>query len=176
MPTQAKIDDVEEIRKLIKDSTVAVSADYTGLSLSAMTELRRTLRENNVTFRVVKNRLAHLAADAAECPELKDIIEGPTGLAFGFADPVEPAKALKQYIIKNRSELKLRGGVLDGRTLSAEEVDQLASLPSKEDLVALLLGRIQSPLTSLVYVLNAPVAALARALQGVADGKAKEES
>ena len=174
MPTQAKIDEVEAIRKLMADSTVAIAADYTGLPVSAMTELRRTLRQNNVKFRVVKNQLARLAADAAEQPETKIIIEGPTGLAFGFGDPVEPAKALKQYVVANRSALKVRGGVLDGRALSAEEVDQLASLPSKDELVAQLLSRVQSPIYGLANVLNAPVAGLARALRQVAESKAEE--
>ncbi len=174
MPTQAKVDEVEEIRRLMADSTVAIAADYTGLPVSAMTELRRTLRQNNVKFRVVKNRLARLAADAAEQPETKIIIEGPTGLAFGFGDPVEPARALKQYVVASRSELKVRGGVLDGRALSAEEVDELASLPPKDELVAQLLSRIQSPIYGLANVLNAPIAGLARALQAVAESRAEE--
>jgi large subunit ribosomal protein L10 len=174
LPTQAKVDEVEEIRKLMADSTVAIAADYTGLPVSAMTELRRTLRQNNVKFRVVKNRLARLAADAAEQPEAKIIIEGPTGLAFGFGDPVEPARALKQYVVANRSALQVRGGVLDGRALSADEVDELASLPPKDELVALLLNRVQSPIYGLANVLNAPIAGLARALQAVAESKAEE--
>ncbi len=174
LPTQTKIEEVEEVRKLMADSTVAIAADYTGLPVAAMTELRRVLRQNDVKFRVVKNRLARLAADAAERPEIKIIIEGPTGLAFGFGDPVEPARTLKQYVAANRSALKLRGGVLDGRALSAEEVDELASLPSKDELVAQLLSRIQSPIYGLANVLNAPIAGLARALRAVADSKAED--
>ena len=123
---------------------------------------------------MVKNRLARLAADAAEQPETKIIIEGPTGLAFGFGDPVEPARALKQYVVANRSALKVRGGALDGRALSAEEVDELASLPPKDELVAQLLTRVQSPIYGLANVLNAPIAGLARALQAVAESKTEE--
>ncbi len=165
VPTDRKLKGVEDIQKLLETCTAAIVADYTGLKVDAMTTLRRTLRQRGVTFRVVKNTITYLAADAAGKPAVKDIVQGPTGIAFGFEDPVEPAKALAEFISSTRSTLKIRGGILEDRALSAGEVASLAALPSKDQLIANLLGQLQAPITSLAYVLNAPVASLARVIQ-----------
>ena len=165
MPTERKVKAVEGLRRLIEGCTVAVSADYTGMGVGAMTELRRALRQRGVEFHVVKNNLTYLAADAAGRPLVKDIVQGPTGIAFGFADPVEPARALTEFVKSTRSPLQIRGGVLGDRVLTAQEVGDLALLPAKEELVARLMAHLQSPVAGLTYVLNAPVSALARVLQ-----------
>ena len=165
MPTDRKVKDVEDLQKLLESCTAAISADFTGLKVDAMTALRRALRERGVTFRVVKNRITYLAADAAGRPAVKEIVQGPTGIAFGFEDPVEPAKALTDFMISTRSPLKIRGGLLGDRALSSEEVASLAALPSRDQLIAHLLGQLQAPITSLAYVLIAPVASLARVIQ-----------
>ena len=165
MPTQTKIDTTDEIRKLIEECTVAITADFSGLPVDDMNSLRRSLRESGVTFRVVKNRLTYLAADAAGRPNLKDVVHGPTGLAFGFGDPVDPAKALTQFVQTNRSPLQIKGGVMGDRTLTPEDIGRLAALPTRDVLLSQLLGQIQAPATSLAYVLSAPVGALARVLQ-----------
>ena len=174
MPTERKEQIVAELRRLIEGSTVAISADYTGMTVGAMTELRRTLRQSEVEFHVVKNRLTYLAADAASRPLVKEIVQGPTGIAFGFADPVEPARVLVDFIRANRSSLKIRGAVLGDRQLSAEEVAALAALPSREELIARLLGQLQAPIARLTYVLNAPLSGLMTVLQRAA--KATGES
>ena len=145
--------------------TIAISADYTGLGVGAMTQLRRALRDKGVEFRVVKTTLAHLAADAAGRPAMKDITEGPTGFAIGYGDPMDPAKALVDFIRANRSALRIKGGLMGGKTLSAAEVDTLATLPSREELIARLLGQMQGPIAGLVYTLNAPISGLANVLQ-----------
>ena len=145
--------------------TIAISADFSSLGVGDMTALRRTLREKGVQFRVIKNSLALLAADAAGRPAMKEIIEGPTGIAFGYDDPTGPAKALSEFIRDARSPLRIKGGVMGEQVLTAEEVGRLASLPSREELVARLLGQLQSPVSGLVYVLNAPISGLARVLQ-----------
>ncbi len=165
MPTQRKIDSVEEMRKWMAECTIAISTDYTGLDVGAMTALRRTLREKGAQYRIIKNTLALLAADAAGRATMRDLIEGPTGIAFGYGDPVEPAKALSEFVRSTRSPLNVRGGVMGDRPLSAAEVGALATLPPKDVLVARLLGQMQAPLTGLVYVLNGPIAGLARVLQ-----------
>lgn len=165
MPTETKISIVQELSKLIEGSTIAISADYTNMSVGDMTDMRRALREKNVEFRVVKNSLLYLAAEAAGKPLMRDIVEGPTGIAFGYADPVEPAKALNDFVQATRVPLKIMGGVMGDRSLSAEEVATLATLPSKSELIARLLGQLQSPISGLAYVLNAPISSLARVLQ-----------
>ena len=165
MPTERKISSVEALRGWIEQCSIAISTDYSGLSVGAMTDLRRALREKGVQYRVVKNRLAFLAADAASRPLIKDIIEGQTGIAFGYGDPSEPAKALSEFIRDTRSVLKIRGGVMGEQALTAEEVNRLATLPSSQELIARLMGQLQGPVTGLVYVLNAPISGLARVLQ-----------
>ena len=157
------------MRDWMERCTVAISADYSRLRVGDMTVLRKVLREKGVEFRVIKNTLAYLAADAAGKPEIKGIVEGPTGLAFGYGDPTEPAKALSDFIRRTRSPLKIRGGAMDGRSLTAQEVNTLATLPSREQLVARLLGQLQGPISGLVYVLNAPISGLARVLQAQVD-------
>ncbi|MBM3949100.1 MAG: 50S ribosomal protein L10 [SAR202 cluster bacterium] len=165
MPTQEKVQEVEELKKKIGDCTIAISASYTGQTVASMTAMRRALRAKGVEFRVVKNTLAGIAADAAGKPALKGIIKGQTGIAFGYGDPAEPAKLLSDYIRTNRMTLEIRGGVLGKQALSVDEVRRLAELPPKNELIAKLLGQAQAPIASFVYVLNAPLTALAIVLQ-----------
>ena len=165
MPTEAKRAQVESIRELLEGCTAVVSTDYTGLSVQSMTDLRRSLRGNGVGFRVVKNTLTHLAADAAGKPGMKEIVEGPTGIAFSFDDPVAPAKALREFARTSRLPMTIRGGLLGEQVLTADEVERLADVPSKEELIARLMGQLMAPVTGLAYVLDAPVASLARVLQ-----------
>ena len=175
VPTEAKREQVESIRELLESCTAVVSTDYTGLSVQSMTDLRRSLRGNGVGYRVVKNTLTHLAADAAGKPGIKDIVEGPTGIAFSTDDPVAPAKAIRDFVRSTRSPMTIRGGLLGERVLTAADVDKLADVPSKDELIARLMGQLLAPVTSLAYVLDAPVASLARVLQRKIDAAANQE-
>ena len=165
MPTEQKIEAVDRLREKLEGSTIVISADPTGMSVTDMTAFRRALRERGVEFRVIKNSLAYLAADAAEKPLVKEIIQGPTGIALGTGDPIEPAKALVDFIKANRSPMTIRGAVLEDRALTGAEVESLAALPGKDQLLAQLAGLLMNTVTSLVYVLNAPLAGLATVLQ-----------
>ena len=169
MPTQRNIEAVDDLRGWIEQCTIAITADFSGLRVSEMTGLRRALREKGVQFRVVKNRLVRLAADAAGRPAFKEIVDGPTAIAFGYGEPAEPARALAEYIRATRSSITIRGGLMGDRTLSSREVNTLATLPSKEELVAQLLSRLQAPIAGLVSTLNAPISGLARVLQAQVD-------
>ena len=175
MPTTDKARQVEELAERFSRSTIVITTDYTGLGVDQMTELRRALREKDVEFRVIKNSLALLAADAAGKPEVKEVIEGPTGIAFGYGDASVPAKALADFIRTTKSALTIRGAELDGRVLDTEQVQQLARLPGRDELVAQLLSLMQSPITGLVYVLNGPISGLARVLRQHADNLAQQE-
>ena len=165
MPTEEKIKEVDDLRGYMERCTIVVSTDFSGLSVEEMTVLRGTLRGKEIQFRVIKNRLAHIAADAAGRPEIKGIVQGPTGIAFGYGDPVEPARALADFIRDSKSSLKIRGAVMGDRPLTADEVDSLANLPSKDVLMGQLMGQMQGPISGLVNVLNAPLSSLARVLQ-----------
>lgn len=157
-------------------SVSLVTTDYSGLPVSEMTELRRALREAGVEYRIAKNTLAYLAADKAGKSAVKEVIQGPTGIAFGYDDPIAPARALSGFIRANRSSLEILGGELDGRTLSPEQVNQLATMPSREELVAQLLMRMNGPIAGLVNVLNGPMGGLARVLQAHVDNLQGQEA
>ena len=165
MPTQQNLDRVDAIRDWIDRCTIAIATDYTGLSVADMTSLRKALRDNGIEYRVIKNTLALLAADGSTKPDVKQIVEGPTALAFGYDDPLAAAKVLIDFVRVNRSALKVRGGVMGERVLTTQEIVALAALPSKDELMARLLGQLNAPITGLVYVLSAPLAGLARVLQ-----------
>lgn len=160
MPTEKKRRLVQELKEQLSRCTIAVATDYTGLTANEMTELRRQLRERGVGCRVVKNTLAWIAADEADRPQVKSIVQGPTALALGYGDPAEVPRALEEYIRSTRSNLVIRGAELDGRTLSADEVSSLAKLPSKEVLLGQLTGQLQAPVANLVGVLSSPMAGL----------------
>lgn len=176
MPTQAKFEAVELLKDKFERSSIIITTNYTGLPVSEMTELRRALREAGVEYRIIKNTLAYIAADRAGKPAIKDVITGPTGIAFGYDDPLTPAKALTGFIRSNRSPLAIVGGEMDGRALSDEQVNQLATMPAREELVAQLLTRMNSPVAGLVNVLNGPIAGLARVLQGHVDNTQNQEA
>ena len=176
MPTQAKVDAVNNLAEKFEKSAIVITTNYSGLPVGEMTELRRALREAGVEYRIIKNTLAFLAADQAGRPAVKDVIDGPTGIAFGYGEPTEPAKALSGFIRSNRSALTIQGGELDGRALSSEDVERLASMPTRDELVAMLLMRMNGPISGLVNVLNGPIGGLARVLQGRIDNLQEQEA
>ena len=166
LPTQAKIDRVNELKDKLERCSIAVSANYSGLPVNEVTELRRRMRAASVDFTVVKNNLMKLACDAAQRPSAKEIIAGPTAIAFGYDDPAVVARALSDYIRTTRSVLTIRGAVWgEGQTLAADQVNRLATLPTQTQLVAALLGQMQAPLQRLLGALNGPLRNLDALLQ-----------
>ena len=165
MPTERKKDIIHELTEIIERCAIAIATDYRGLSVAQMAELRSRLRQVGVEYRVVKNTLARFAAEQAGKDGLMGIIEGPTAIAFGYDDVVQPAKALSEYVRTSRTPLTIRGALLDRRVLNAEEVQALSTLPSREVLVANLLGAMQGPVFALARVLNANLQGLMVLLQ-----------
>ena len=173
MPTQQKTQKVASLKEKLEEATIVISTDYTGMSVTAMTAFRKALRGEGVEYRVIKNSLLYLAADEANKPLVKEIVQGPTGIALGVGDPAQPARVLVDFIRANRAPMTIRGGVLDDRALSAEEVNHLASLPPRDQLVAYLMAQLLVPLTSLAYVLSAPLTGLATVLKRRAEALAE---
>ena len=136
-------------------TTMVVATNYRGLSVAEITQLRRRLREAGVEYRVVKNTLARLAAERAVRPGIVQLLDGPTGLALGYGEGMEPAKALLEYARSSRTSLIIRGALVDGRVLSPAEVEVLATLPPREVLLAQVTGAVQAPLARLVGTLSA---------------------
>lgn len=164
MPTQQKVDQVNSIRDWIDRCTIAISTDHTGLSVNDMNQLRKSLRESGIEYRVIKNRLALIAAGNSTKPQIKEIVKGPTGIAFGYDNPLAPAKVLYEFVKSTRSSLTIRGAVMGQSVLSSEQVQALADLPPKEELLSRLLGQMSAPISGLLYVLNGPIQSLARVL------------
>jgi large subunit ribosomal protein L10 len=163
---------VTEIVDSFNDSAGAVLTEYRGLTVKQLQELRRSLGEN-ASYAVVKNTLAKLAAKDAGIDGFDDLLTGPTAIAFIKGDVVEAAKGLRDFAKANPT-LVIKGGVLDGKPLDANEVAKLADLESREVLMGKLAGAMLASLSQAVYLLNAPIAQAAR-LAGALQAKREAE-
>jgi large subunit ribosomal protein L10 len=159
---------VDEIASQIQASQAIFAVDYRGISVAQAADLRERLRESQTRFRVVKNSLSERAADQAGADHLKPLLIGPTALALVEGDAASAAKALNDAA-RAFGLLEFKGGVMDGTTLSADDVRSIARLPSREVLHAQLVGTIAAPISGLVRTLNALIAGLAIQLQSIAD-------
>jgi large subunit ribosomal protein L10 len=155
MPTERKIEMVEQLTDLLSKNKFVVATDYRGMSVAEIMQLRRQLREIGTEYHVVKNNLAKFAAEKAGKPGLSQFLQGPIALAFCHKDATQLAKTIANYIRSSKTSFSVKGGVLDVRVLTAEEVFSLATLPHIDVLRARLLGLLQSPIYSLQNVLNA---------------------
>jgi len=153
MPTTEKIEKVAQLAASMTEAKAIYLADFTGIDVAAITDLRRKLREASIDYEVVKNRLAKRAAEAAGLDDMMEFFNGPTAIAFSSDDPVAPAKILQDFIDAG-GKLAIKTGFLDGQLLSEEQVKELASLPSREQLLGKVAGGIQAPLHGLASVLN----------------------
>ena len=165
MPTEAKREAVTDLAERLSKAAIIIATDFSGLKVNQMTELRHRLREQGVEYRVVKNRIASIAADESGVEAFRDILEGTTGVVLGYDDPIAAAKAVNDYVRQTRAELKVRKGVMDGALISEAQVVALAALPGKDELVARLLGQMNAPISGLVNVLSGPIRGLAIVLQ-----------
>ncbi len=166
MPTQQKIDRVQDIKDRLERSSIVMTASYGGIPVNQMVELRRAMRASGVEFTIVKNTVLALAADEAQKPQLKEIVNGPTAIAFGYNDPVEAAKAMADYIRTGGSSLAVLGAIMgDEAAMSPSEFTRLAALPPKSVLLAMLLGQMQSPLARLLTIMNGPLQSMGNVLQ-----------
>jgi len=159
---------VEEIAGQLRESEAIFAVDYRGISVDQVAELRTKLRAADARFRVVKNSLSERAADKAGLDSLKPMLVGPTALAFVKGDAAVAAKALNDTA-RQLNLLDFKGGVLNGSTLSADDVRSIARLPAREVLYAQLVGTVAAPLTGLARGLNALIGGLAIQLQAIVD-------
>jgi len=166
---QDKQNVVETLHTAWTEATAGVVTHYRGLTVSEMGSLRRDLRSAKVKMQVVKNTLARRAAEGTDFAVAEEFFSGPTAIAYG-TDPVALAKALFDFA-KSNEALKILGGVLDGKKLEEADVKVLASLPSREVLLAKMLCSMQSPLSGFVRTLNEVPASFVRTLAAVRDQK-----
>src|SRR5579859_3624894 len=159
---------IDEIAEEITGSQAIFAVDYRGLTVAQAAALRERLRESDTHFRVVKNSLSERAADKAGADSLKPLLVGPTALALVRGDAALAAKALNDAA-RTTNVLDFKGGLMNGATLSADDVRAIARLPSREILTAQLVGTIAAPLSGLVRTLNALIAGVAIQLKAIAD-------
>jgi large subunit ribosomal protein L10 len=163
MNREQKAAAIEEIAANIRESQAVFAVDYRGLSVPQIGELRSRLRGADARFTVVKNTLTERAADAAGAEALKELLEGPTALTFVRGDAAAAAKALRDYA-RETELVPFKGGLMEGNTLTPEDIGAIARLPSREVLYGQLVGVIAHPISGLARTLNALIGGLAIAL------------
>lgn len=160
---------VEQVSNALSGAQAAFVADYRGLTVAQMTTMRREAHDTGVYLRVVKNNLAKLAVRDTDFACLEEHFEGPTALAVS-EDPVSAAKLLDKYA-KSYDVLTIKVGAMGGKVLSEADAMALAKLPSREELLAMLMGTMQAPVTKFVQTLNEVPTGFARAMAAVRDQK-----
>ncbi len=159
---------IDEVAGQIKEADAVFAVDYRGISVPQAAELRTKLRDADASFRVVKNTLTERAAEQAGAEGLKELLEGPTAMTFVRGDAAAAAKALRDFR-RAHQLLEFKGGWMNGEKLTAEAIDAIAQLPSRDVLYGRLVGMVASPLTGLVSAMGGLIGGLARQLQAMAD-------
>ena len=162
---------IAEVQQLLTDTENLFVSDYRGLTVEELAELRGKLRQSGASFKIVKNTLGGIAADRSGRVTVKELLAGPTAVTFCGEDLVAAAKALSDFA-KTHPQLAVRGGVLDASLIDPDGVKVLASLPSRDVLIAQVVGTMAAPMTGLVTVLQGTISGFVRALDQVAQQRA----
>jgi len=172
MARPEKVAEVEAIQSRMSAAKSMVLADYSGCTVEQMTIFRESCRAKGVDCRVVKNRLARIAADNVDLEIIKEHLKGPTAILFGLEGQVDAAKVIVDFQEENE-QLEIKGGILDGAFLEVSEVVALSKIPSMDELIAKMMGSINSPASGLVGTINGVAGKLCRAIDAVAKQKAE---
>jgi len=165
---------VQEIKEKLQKTKGAVLVDYRGLTVEEVTELRKQFRQANVEYKVLKNTLVERAAKDLQIEGLEPFLAGPTAIAFGYEDPVIPAKIMTEFI-KKAKKAEVKAGLLDGKVIDLNAVQALADLPSREVLIAKMLGSMKSPITGFVGVLGGTLRSLLYTLNAIKEQKEAQQ-
>lgn len=165
MIREKKEEAVKRVEEWLSNCKIAIVTDYRGMTVSEMGQLRRQLKESGTEYHVVKNNLARIAAERAGKEGLKNLLEGPSAIAFGYGEFFEPARVLSEYIRSAKVSLSIKGGLLKERLLSPDEIIVLSTLPPRDILVSQLMRQMQAPISSLLTVLSANLTGIVRVLQ-----------
>jgi len=155
MPTAQKATEIAELQDRLSRAQLTVLTDYRGLSVTALQDLRGRLRPLDAEFRVAKNTLVRIAAEQAGITGLTPTLDGPTALLFAFGDVVAPAKVVSDFVRTSRI-LQVKGGVMNQHVVQAGDVEAIASLPPREELLGRVVGMLASPMARTVGVLSGP--------------------
>ena len=165
---------VSELRERIDRAPVLYLTDFTGLDVKAMTELRSSLRKSGAEYVVVKNRLAkRVFAESEELPDISDSLVGPTGFVFGYEDAAAAAKALSDFAKDHDKKPAFKLGVMENRILQPEQVEKIAQLPPREQLLAQLAGALEAPMSMLATALEAKLQETAGLLDALKEERGK---
>ncbi len=167
---QAKTKNIEEIKEKIDKAQSIVLVDYRGLNVEQLTELRSRYREAGVDYKVYKNTMMQFAFKDAGLEEFNEFLKGPSAVAFGYDDPVQAAKITSEFA-KNNDKLEIKAGIVDGKIIDVDGVKSLAELPSREVLIAQVLGGFNAPIQGFANVLQGTIRSLAIVLNAIAEEK-----
>jgi large subunit ribosomal protein L10 len=169
-PRADKVAEVAELREVLQSGTVILT-DYQGLNVKGITAVRKKLREAGSGYRVVKNSLFELAAVGSAADKLAEGLVGPTAIVYSDEDAVAAAKAIQEFA-KGPHPIHVKAGLVEGHILTADQIGELAKVPGKQQLYAMLVGGLQSPITGLVGTLQQLMSQAVFTLQAIADQKA----
>ena len=160
---------VKKFKDFVENAKDLIFVDYRGLTVAQITELRTKLLEEASKLTVVKNNYMNLALTQLGMPDVKDLLVGPTAIAFVTKDAGPVAKMLVEFA--KESPLALKGGIIEGKRFDLEQITTLSKLPSRDELIAKMMGSLKAPASNMVLVLNGVITKLVRTLQAVADSK-----
>jgi len=164
---------VEEIKNKISESQTVILTDYRGLNVSQINDLRNRLSQEGIEYTVVKNTLTRIAAREAGFEDLTSLLEGPTAIAYSKEDPVAPAKILSGFA-KENDKLEIKGGLLEGKIIDLIQIKSLADLPTREVLLAKVIGGMQAPVYGMAYAMQGLLLKTVYALKAISEQKEQE--
>jgi len=170
MPKPEKIEAVETLKEKFAAAEGFVLADYTGLTVGEANELRARCKQAGIEYKVIKNTLARIAAREANMEDINQYIDGPTAVALSAEDSIAPAKVLAEFM-KETQKLAFRGGYLDGQVFSADEIKEISRLPSRQGLIAQIVGVLNAPMGSIVWNLEGTLRNLVSVVDQIASKK-----
>ena len=166
-----KINQVNELKEKIQGASLVIFTDCCGLTVGKITELRSQLRKGSTEFKVYKNTFARRALKDLNIDFPDEILSGPTSIVSTSDDPARAAKILKTFAKDNEEKVSIKGGIFQNTTISESVVQQLASLPSRNELLAKVVGAVQGPISGLVQGLSSPLRGLVNVLKAIQDKK-----
>ena len=169
-----KVAVIDEIKEKVSSAKSVILTDYMGLNVAEVTKLRAELRNNNVEYKVYKNTLASRAVKELNIEGLDESLKGPTAIAFSFDDPVAPAKVLMDFA-KDNEKLQVKAGIVEGKVVTVDDIEALSKLPSREELLSMLLRTMQGPITGFVNVLAGNMRNMVNVLNAIKEQKEKNE-
>jgi large subunit ribosomal protein L10 len=158
---------VDELNRKLSDANAFYLTDFTGLNVKSITDLRRRLRNAGVEYLVVKNTLAERALANSDLPDIAEFFRGPTGVVIASGDPVAPAKVLADFAKEHDNKPAMKAGVVERRAVSAAQIDALAKLPPREQLLAQLAGAFEAPMAQLAWMMQAKLYEMAGLLEAL---------